>query len=190
MWGIERPKSSQLRYADIYVGRIKVKLADSDCHDLIKTVRGVGYTVEAGPAVGEQATANGRPPGPPLHADEDATEPDLGLDFDAGASAFFVRVEGGDHLPSELPIHPLPQADEAHPAARIGRSGACDIVIDDRRVSRWHATVPGRRRPLLPARRREFGPHLHQPPRRWPAAHPPAHPRPLQRPAAAGRGAF
>lgn len=64
---------------------------------------------------------------------EDATEPQVMLNFISPAS--LVYVEGGDHLPSKLDI-------EGGREVRIGRKQAyCDVIIDDQRVSRLHASI-------------------------------------------------
>jgi len=64
---------------------------------------------------------------------EDATEPQVMVNFISPAS--LVYVEGGDHLPSKLDI-------EGGREVRIGRKQAyCDVIIDDQRVSRLHASI-------------------------------------------------
>lgn len=64
---------------------------------------------------------------------EDATEPQVMVNFISPAS--LVYVEGGDHLPSKLDI-------EGGREVRIGRKQAyCDVLIDDQRVSRLHASI-------------------------------------------------
>lgn len=64
---------------------------------------------------------------------EDATEPQVMVNFISPAS--LVYVEGGDHLPSKLDI-------EGGREVRIGRKKAyCDVIIDDQRVSRLHASI-------------------------------------------------
>ncbi|HRA66869.1 MAG TPA: FHA domain-containing protein [Caldilinea sp.] len=64
---------------------------------------------------------------------EDATEPQVMVNFISPAS--LIYVDGGDHLPSKLDI-------EGGREVRIGRKQAyCDIIIDDQRVSRLHASI-------------------------------------------------
>ena len=64
---------------------------------------------------------------------EDATEPQVMVNFISPAS--LVYVDGGDHLPSKLDI-------EGGREVRIGRKQAyCDVIIDDQRVSRLHASI-------------------------------------------------
>lgn len=64
---------------------------------------------------------------------EDATEPQVMVNFISPAS--LIYVEGGDHLPSKLDI-------EGGREVRIGRKQAyCDVIIDDQRVSRLHASI-------------------------------------------------
>jgi hypothetical protein len=64
---------------------------------------------------------------------EDATEPQVMVNFISPAS--LIYVEGGDHLPPKLDI-------EGGREVRIGRKHAyCDIIIDDQRVSRLHASI-------------------------------------------------
>ena len=64
---------------------------------------------------------------------EDATEPQVMVNFISPAS--LVYVEGGDHLPAKLDI-------EGGREVRIGRKQAyCDVIIDDQRVSRLHASI-------------------------------------------------
>jgi len=64
---------------------------------------------------------------------EDATEPQVMVNFISPAS--LIYVEGGDHLPPKLDI-------EGGREVRIGRKQAyCDIIIDDQRVSRLHASI-------------------------------------------------
>ncbi len=64
---------------------------------------------------------------------EDATEPQVMVNFISPASLFYV--EGGDHLPAKLDI-------EGGREVRIGRKQAyCDVLIDDQRVSRLHASI-------------------------------------------------
>ena len=64
---------------------------------------------------------------------EDATEAQPIVDFES--PAWLVYVEGGEHLPKKLNI-------EGGREIRIGRKAAyCDILIDDQRVSRLHASI-------------------------------------------------
>jgi hypothetical protein len=64
---------------------------------------------------------------------EDATEAQPIVDFESPAS--LVYVEGGEHLPKKLNI-------EGGREIRIGRKAAyCDVLIDDQRVSRLHASI-------------------------------------------------
>ncbi|MBK8051552.1 MAG: FHA domain-containing protein [Anaerolineales bacterium] len=64
---------------------------------------------------------------------EDATEAQPIVDFEAPASLHYV--EGGDSLPKKLNI-------EGGREVRIGRKAAfCDLIIDDQRVSRLHASI-------------------------------------------------
>lgn len=64
---------------------------------------------------------------------EDATEPQVMVNFISPAS--LIYVEGGDHLPPKLDI-------EGGREVRIGRKQAyCDIIIDDQRISRLHASI-------------------------------------------------
>ncbi len=64
---------------------------------------------------------------------EDATEPQVMVNFVSPAS--LVYVDGGDHLPPKLDI-------EGGREVRIGRKQAyCDVIIDDQRVSRLHASI-------------------------------------------------
>jgi hypothetical protein len=64
---------------------------------------------------------------------EDATEPQVMVNFISPASLLYV--EGGDHLPAKLDI-------EGGREVRIGRKQAyCDLLIDDQRVSRLHASI-------------------------------------------------
>jgi hypothetical protein len=68
--------------------------------------------------------------------DDDATEPVRLLKF--AASAYLIYEEGGAHLPKEFAL-------EDGREIRIGRrSNLCDIVIDDKRISRQHATIEGK----------------------------------------------
>lgn len=64
---------------------------------------------------------------------EDATEPQVMVNFVSPAS--LICVDGGDHLPPKLDI-------EGGREVRIGRKQAyCDVIIDDQRVSRLHASI-------------------------------------------------
>ncbi len=64
---------------------------------------------------------------------EDATEAQPIVDFES--PAWLVYVEGGEHLPKKLNI-------EGGREIRVGRKAAyCDILIDDQRVSRLHASI-------------------------------------------------
>lgn len=64
---------------------------------------------------------------------EDATEPQVMLDFVAPASLLYET--GGEHLPAKLDI-------EGGREVRIGRKQAyCDVIIDDQRISRLHASI-------------------------------------------------
>jgi hypothetical protein len=69
----------------------------------------------------------------PYDMTEDATEPQVMINFVAPAS--LIYVEGGDQLPPKLDI-------EGGREVRIGRKQAyCDLIIDDARVSRLHASI-------------------------------------------------
>lgn len=71
----------------------------------------------------------------PFDFEEEATEPVRMVNF---APAHLVYIEGGEHLPDKLAL-------EYNHEHRIGRSAQmCNLVIDDRRVSRRHATIVGR----------------------------------------------
>jgi hypothetical protein len=64
---------------------------------------------------------------------EDATEAQPIVQFEAPAS--LVYIEGGEHLPKKLDI-------EGGREVRIGRKQTyCDVLIDDQRVSRLHASI-------------------------------------------------
>lgn len=71
----------------------------------------------------------------PFDFEDDATAPVRMVNF---AAAHLVYVDGGGHLPEKLPL-------EQNREHRIGRSSQiCDLIIDDKRVSRRHATIIGR----------------------------------------------
>lgn len=86
------------------------------------------------------------PPEPQM-PDLDLTEPGLSGDlfgeatepvpvFDELPAAWLMRVEGSDHLPAKLPLRGGSREN------RIGRKQEnCDLVLDDKRVSRLHASI-------------------------------------------------
>lgn len=70
-----------------------------------------------------------------VDTEDDVTEAVPVLSFDRSAPAYLTYVSGGDHLPKKLAI-------EGSEPIRIGRKKSlCEIVLDDRRVSRLHAVI-------------------------------------------------
>jgi len=74
---------------------------------------------------------------------EDITELDtiddhtevVDLNFNPISPAHLIYEDGGDHLPRKIPI-------EGGREIRIGRRDLyCDLIIDDRRISKLHATI-------------------------------------------------
>ncbi len=67
--------------------------------------------------------------------EDDMTMPVRLPSFYTTAPAYLIYVSGGTHLPMKIPI-------ENHEPVRIGRKRSfCEQVINDRRVSRLHATI-------------------------------------------------
>lgn len=70
-----------------------------------------------------------------IDIEDDITEPVKVPSFYTSAPAYLVYVSGGNHLPKKLPI-------EGHDPIRIGRKKSfCELVLDDRRVSRLHSVI-------------------------------------------------
>ena len=75
------------------------------------------------------------PSADPFSDEEDYTEPAVLPDFDVIPPAHLIYVDGGENLPAKIPI-------DGGREIRIGRRDSfCDRVIDDKRVSRLHATI-------------------------------------------------
>lgn len=70
-----------------------------------------------------------------IDIEDDITEPVKVPSFYTNAPAYLVYISGGNHLPKKLPI-------EGHDPIRIGRKKSfCELVLDDRRVSRLHSVI-------------------------------------------------
>ena len=71
----------------------------------------------------------------PSETEDEMTMPVRLPSFYTTAPAYLVYVSGGTHLPTKIPV-------ESHEPVRIGRKRSfCEQVINDRRVSRLHATI-------------------------------------------------
>lgn len=70
-----------------------------------------------------------------IDIEDDITEPVKVPSFYTSAPAYLVYISGGNHLPKKLPI-------EGQDPIRIGRKKSfCELVLDDRRVSRLHSVI-------------------------------------------------
>lgn len=70
-----------------------------------------------------------------VDSEDDVTEAVQVLSFDRSAPAYLVYMGGGNHLAKKLPL-------EGNEPIRIGRKKSlCELVLDDRRVSRQHAAI-------------------------------------------------
>ena len=76
------------------------------------------------------------------HPAEDYTEPDVNI----FPPAVLTYVRGGAHLPQELALYDLRLGGPGENEIKVGRSSdycsyPTDHVLEDKRLSRWHATV-------------------------------------------------
>lgn len=129
IWGITGAKAMNNRNVDVYVGRLRRKLAHTDCHDLIGRGRNGAYILEMVSALDFE----------PLTEPEGFNRPPESSD-DRLPAALLRRESGESHLPRELVL----RNGSAHnkSGCKIGRNPSqCDCVLMDKRISRWHATI-------------------------------------------------
>lgn len=70
-----------------------------------------------------------------IDIEDDVTEPVKVPSFYTTAPAYLAYISGGNHLPKKLPV-------EGNEPIRIGRKKSfCELVLDDRRVSRLHSVI-------------------------------------------------
>ncbi|MEZ4662913.1 MAG: winged helix-turn-helix domain-containing protein [Caldilineaceae bacterium] len=129
IWGITGRKALNNRNVDVYVGRLRKKLSNTECADMISRGRNGAYVLETDAWL-ETLTE-------PEGVRHVATTPPA-----SDRCAYLLRASSEAHLPREFSIKPAPRAPAFKAGVKIGRNAnLADWVIMDRRVSRWHATL-------------------------------------------------
>jgi len=128
IWGITGLDALNNRNVDVYIGKLRKKLAGSDCADLIERGRNGTYLLKSAP----------------LYSDR--TMPEGERDLSASAQpqlpvARLVRESHEAHLPKSITLQDGPVY-SLRVGVKIGRnSQQCEIVLQDQRISRLHATI-------------------------------------------------
>ncbi|MEZ4713875.1 MAG: winged helix-turn-helix domain-containing protein [Caldilineaceae bacterium] len=129
IWGITGRKALNNRNVDVYVGRLRKKLSNTECADMISRGRNGAYILETDSWL------------------ETLTEPEgvrRGSTTSAARKecAYLLRESNEPHLPREFNMQHAQSNPEFKAGVKIGRNAnMADWVIMDRRVSRWHATL-------------------------------------------------
>ncbi|MBV7336105.1 winged helix-turn-helix domain-containing protein [Chloroflexi bacterium TSY] len=133
IWGITGAKAVNNRNVDVYIGRLRKKLAGTDCADMIGRGRAGTYILQTNTWA------------------ENLTEPEgtsrrnrtiSPSSSPASLSAKLMRTTNDTHLPNEVPIRHVEIKGQYKSGIKLGRNGGTvDYVLADKRVSRWHATI-------------------------------------------------
>lgn len=129
IWGITGRKALNNRNVDVYVGRLRKKLVNTECADMIGRGRNGTYILETDSwleMLTEPEGTYGR-----------TTPPEI-----ITCAACLIRDSSEPHLPREFILQHIQSDPEFKAGVKIGRNASvADWVIIDRRVSRWHATL-------------------------------------------------
>jgi DNA-binding response OmpR family regulator len=137
VWHKTRPTSAETRYPDEYVKRIKQKLKNSSCAQMIDTKYGEGYVLRTTKPLRAEGEAR-----------VDVTQPVIGNTAEAQRQGYLVLVDGGanhTHLQATSGEFALTINDTN--GLKVGRDPKqVHCIIDDsgehfRRVSRLHAVI-------------------------------------------------
>lgn len=128
IWGITGMDALNNRNVDVYVGKLRKKLAGSDCTDLIERGRNGTYLLKSTPLYSDRTVPEG--------VSERLTPFPSSLPV-----ARLVRESPETHLPKTITLQDG-QAHSLRVGIKIGRnSQQCEIVLHDQRISRLHATI-------------------------------------------------
>lgn len=129
IWGIEGKKAVNNRNVDVYIGRLRRKLAQVNCHDLIGRGHNGAYILESAKADAE------------ISSHTEQTEMQVTDDF-SPSDARLICQSDGLHLSPHFALQGGEIAIKHRAGIKIGRCpDQSDCVINDMRVSRWHATL-------------------------------------------------
>lgn len=128
IWGITGLDAVNNRNVDVFIGKLRKKLAGSDCADLIERGRNGAYLLKssllaAGLTLPEGVIDAGQPAKAHLPAGR------------------LVRQSQETHLPKTIELAAGQSHSSLAVGIKVGRSPQqCDVVLPDQRISRWHAT--------------------------------------------------
>lgn len=129
IWGITGVDALNNRNVDVYIGKLRKKLINSDCADLIERGRNGTYLLKSTPLYTDHTL-------PEKVTNEVPTAPRQPVN-----TARLIRESQEPHLPKTITL----QDNTAHSlrvGLKIGRnSQQCEIVLHDQRISRLHATI-------------------------------------------------
>jgi DNA-binding response OmpR family regulator len=128
IWGITGLAAVNNRNVDVYIGKLRKKLAGSDCADLIERGRNGAYLLKSSLL----------PAGVTLP--EGVTDV-ISLAQARLITGRLVRQSHETHLPKTIELAGARPHSSLDVGIKVGRSAQqCDIVLPDQRISRWHAT--------------------------------------------------
>lgn len=133
IWGITGKKAHNNRNVDVYMGRLRKKLAGTECADMVGRGHNGTYVLNTNTFADTFTEPEGtRPSATRASALHDAlTQP-----------VYLVRESNEPHLPLEFALHNVRTGTAHHVGIKFGRNGnTADCILIDKRVSRWHATI-------------------------------------------------
>lgn len=129
IWGITGIDAVNNRNVDVYIGKLRKKLAGSDCADLIERGRNGTYLLKS----------------PAIHADRTVPEAITNLlkpESQPLPAVRLIRESQDGHLPKIIDVNQAAEQVSLQIGVKLGRSSQqCDIVLSDQRISRRHATL-------------------------------------------------
>lgn len=133
IWGITGRKAHNNRNVDVYMGRLRKKLAGTECADMIGRGHNGTYVFNTNTF----ADTFTEPEGTRV-----STTRQLPTPSDVARPVYLIRESSEPHLPLEFALHNIRTGTAYHVGIKIGRNGStADCVLTDKRVSRWHATI-------------------------------------------------